>query len=164
MKRSDAALAVQSYAAALAVHGKLIADNPENVLLKEMLAKYDLEQGDAEAALGQYSQALELYLQARDTRERVVSDEPEDRFNQFNLARIYRSIGNVQLEQGAVDLALNSLSLGVAIFERVAKSDPDHAPWSHELSVAYSAIAHGYDAPRTLKRPKRRPTRLTRSW
>jgi hypothetical protein len=53
----------------------------------------------------------------------------------------YASLGVVRFAQGNLPDALKSYHDGLAIADRLAKSDPGNAGWQHDLSVSYAKLA-----------------------
>jgi hypothetical protein len=60
------------------------------------------------------------------------------------ICRCPTSIGNVQLEQGNLAGALKSYSDGLAIRDRLAKSDPGNAEWQRDPSFSFGRLASVY--------------------
>jgi hypothetical protein len=53
----------------------------------------------------------------------------------------YEKIGDVQEAQGDLKAALKSYSGSLAIFERLAQSDPGNAQWQHDLAMSFGILA-----------------------
>jgi hypothetical protein len=60
----------------------------------------------------------------------LAAEKPDDTTYQWSLAAAYGEVGGVQVAQGDLKAALKSYSDGLAITERLAKSDPGNADWS----------------------------------
>ncbi len=146
MAQSEPAKALQSYSTAITVLNKLIDGDPDNVGWQEVRAYFDWRKGDAETDMGDFAEALDLYSNARDIRLRLVPEGGEDRQNQFSLALIYKSIGNVLLKQGKADSALNSYASGLEIFKSLADINPENALCSHALATTHFAMAQAYES------------------
>ena len=56
----------------------------------------------------------------------------------------YVKVGDAQAAQDDLAAALKSYRDGLAIAERLAKSDPGNAGWQHDLAIAYGALADVY--------------------
>ena len=52
----------------------------------------------------------------------------------------YDKVGDVQVAQGDLAGALKSYRDGLAISDRLAKSDPGNAGWQRDLSVSYDKV------------------------
>jgi predicted Zn-dependent protease len=52
----------------------------------------------------------------------------------------YNYVGNVQVAQGDLVGALKSYKDGLAIAERLAKSDPGNAEWRRDLAVSFAKL------------------------
>ena len=52
----------------------------------------------------------------------------------------YNKIGDVQVAQGNLPAALTSYQAGLAIRDRLAKSDPGNADWQRDLSLSYEKV------------------------
>jgi hypothetical protein len=50
----------------------------------------------------------------------------------------------VQLAQGNLPAALSSYQAGVAIFDRLVKSDPGNTEWQRDLSLTHASLANVY--------------------
>ena len=53
----------------------------------------------------------------------------------------YIKVGDVQVQQGDLQAALQSYSDSHAIFDRLVKSDPGNAGWQRDLSVSLGKLA-----------------------
>jgi tetratricopeptide (TPR) repeat protein len=54
----------------------------------------------------------------------------------------FEKIGNMQVAQGDFTGAMKSYRDGLAIFERLAQSDPGNADWQRDLSVAIEKLGN----------------------
>ena len=55
----------------------------------------------------------------------------------------YIKVGDVQVQQGDLQAALQSYSDSHAIVDRLVKSDPGNAGWQRDLSVSLGKLASG---------------------
>ena len=64
----------------------------------------------------------------------------------------YDKVGDVLVAQGNLPEALKSYRDGLAISDRLAKSDPGNAGWQRDLSVSYAKLANVFE--RSKDKPK----------
>jgi WD40 repeat protein/tetratricopeptide (TPR) repeat protein/ActR/RegA family two-component response regulator len=68
------------------------------------------------------------------------SSERDDPDNEHALSVSYDNVGDTQVAQGDLAVALTSYREGLAIAERVAASDPSNAKWQRDLSVWFDLV------------------------
>jgi tetratricopeptide (TPR) repeat protein len=140
------AQALDSYRKAHAIFYGLVESNPGNALFERNLEVSDEKIGDVEKEQDQYAEALDQYRAGLTIGERLAKADPGNTNWQKDLLLSYLKVGEVQghLAQAAQDLdsyqaglaqALDSDRAGLAIADRLAKSDPGNADWQRDLSV-----------------------------
>ena len=88
-----------------------------------------------------------------DECNKVIRRKPRDRSTdsgarsgeqrlQRDLSIAHGRLGNARLAQGDLAAALDLYQSGLAITERLAKSDPANAVWQRDLSVAYEKVGN----------------------
>ena len=65
---------------------------------------------------------------------------PKDETIGSTVIWLWNYAGDYQVNRGALRLALDAYSSGLAIADRLAKADPGNAGWQRDLSVSYSKI------------------------
>ena len=75
-------------------------------------------------------------LEAQQLLSALIKEKPVDLNFQWELAAVNDAVGDVLVARGNVPGALPSYRDGLAIMERLAKSDPDNADWQRDLSVS----------------------------
>ena len=91
-----------------------------------------IELGDLWTTRGSLAEAEKAFFAARDAAARSGNDR--------DLSASYSKIGDVQVAQGDLAGALKSYRDGLAIIDRLAKSDPGNAGWQRDLSVSYDKV------------------------
>ena len=113
------------YDSAKATLRRLLAFAPDEVW-------HWIELGDICVMTGQSTDALTAFRGAADAARRNGDER--------DLSVSFNKIGNVQVARGDLAGALKSFSDGLAIRDRLAKSDPGNAGWQRDLSVSFDRI------------------------
>ena len=140
------AQALNSYRKARRIFEGLLESNPGNALFESNLKGSDDMIGDVEKEQEQYAEALDQYRAGFAIAERLADGDPSNTGRQDDLLLSYLKVGELEahLAQAAKDLdtyqaglaqALDSYRAGLAIADKLAKSDPDNAHWQRGLSV-----------------------------
>ncbi len=88
--------------------------------------------GDLYVTTGPLEEAAKAYRNAEVAARRQG--------NERDLSVSYTKVGEVLVAQGNLPEALKSFREGLAIGERLAKSDPGNAGWQRDLSVSYDRV------------------------
>jgi tetratricopeptide (TPR) repeat protein len=91
-----------------------------------------IELGDLWVTRGSLAEAEKAFSAARDAAARSGVDR--------DLSVSHNRTGDVQVAQGYLADALKSFRDGLAIADRLTKSDPGNAGWQRDLSVSYEKI------------------------
>ncbi len=110
---------------ALEAYTKAMENDPEDLESLIWVASLELERGDVPKAETHFQQVLKLATSTN--REWYIE-----------WAKI--GIGDVLVAQGNLPEALKAYRDGLAIRDRLAKSDPGHLGWQRDLTVSYDRI------------------------
>ena len=83
-------------------------------------------------AIGDTAGAFAAAEQARQTMAGLLADNPRSGDYQVMLSLSLNKVGDVQMAQGDLKEALKSYQDGLAIRDRLAKSDPNNAEWQRD--------------------------------
>ena len=114
-----------NYDAACAKFSEAARLDPDNVWLW-------IELGDLWTTRGSLAEAERAFSAAHDAAARSGNDR--------DLYASRSRIGDVQVAQGDLAGALKSHREGLAVIDRLAKSDPDNADYQRELSVSHEKV------------------------
>jgi hypothetical protein len=104
--------------------------------------------GDTKGALAAAAGAQKIFKE-------LLLLQPDSTDFQRELSVSYDKVFDVQVAQGNLPAALKSYQDGLAIADRLAKSDPGNAGWQRDLSVSYANLAKR----NTQQKPARPSTR-----
>ena len=98
------------------------------------------EQGDILHDQGRLAEALRVFRDSLEIRERLAKKYPDNDFLQSDLSRSYSRVGHILHHQGQLAEALKYHRAALEIDQRLAKKYPDEADLQSHLSYSYDTI------------------------
>jgi tetratricopeptide (TPR) repeat protein len=148
MAQGKLAEALNAYQESLAIADGLAKADPNNADWQQLLAHYYNAVGDVLLAQGKLAEALKAYHDSFAIADRFakinLSDAAwQDRAAwQHRLSVSHDRLGHVLLEQGKLAEALKAYQDGLAIADRLAKTNPSNVSWQHDLAVSHNRVGN----------------------
>jgi serine/threonine protein kinase len=99
----------------------------------------ELSQMDSKSAV---ESARRLYARASEILQVLVKADPNDAQAKRDLSVSYNRLGDVHLQLGATDKALESYRKDLELSEALAKADPNDAQAKRDLSISYDRLGN----------------------
>ena len=138
--QGNAAEALQSYRAGLAIFEQLAQSDPGNAGWQRDLAVSYEKIGDIELAQGDFAAALNSYQQDLAISDRLAKSDPGNAGWQHDLALPYQKIGDVQMAQGDLAAALRSYRESLERMQRLVSLDRSNKQWREDLDLVVARI------------------------
>ena len=135
IKHGDLTSAAQAVAESTAIAQNLLAADPMNVTMQNLLTVSYLRSGDIQVQKAQLTEALRFFSLGEDMRRRIVEADP-DHLTRRDLAYAQDVVGRVQLMLGHAPAALQSFMSAFSALKELARSDPEDADWQMDLANA----------------------------
>jgi serine/threonine protein kinase/tetratricopeptide (TPR) repeat protein len=103
----------------------------------------DLQVGVEGAGLGKSAQALRTYETAKNLREGLAREAPEDRVAQYELASNYLMGSYITGRASSVDQRIAYDWKALSISERLRNAQPENRDYQALLAKAYTGVAYG---------------------
>jgi tetratricopeptide (TPR) repeat protein len=142
--------ALTSYQAGLAIADRLARSDPGNAGWQHGLSVSHNHVGDVQVKQDNLPEALASYQASLAILGRLAAADPGNAVWRHDLSYSYGKIsevsgsyeklGDLQVKQGNLPGALASYQAEQAIFEDLAKSDPDNTDWQHDLAASYARV------------------------
>jgi serine/threonine protein kinase len=143
--------ALESYRKSLAIAGILAHDNPKSLTAQRFIGRSQKGIGEVLASSGEADQAVEHFRKAVSSFENVVAAEQGDTKALLELADTYGSLGEAldspsELSLGDKAGALENYQKSFAIYQRLAKGEPNNPRVLSGLAIAETEIGDSREA------------------
>ena len=129
---------------ALALRGTPAATGKDRIDFARNLARTRQNTAGAHRSLGQLDEALRLLTEARDGLRRAVRDLPGHVIDRGDLASACTDCAELLNQLARPDEALSSAREAIAIFDELARVDPENSAYRTFLSTAHASAAPGH--------------------
>lgn len=131
----------QLYQKAFETANKLIAQEPENMILQRDLSNICDKLGDVQTRLGNLTEALQFYQRGLGIRETLAAAQPDNADAARILFISWENIGETQLSFGQLAAAKESYRRSREITEKIAAANPNDPQAKRDLAFAYGCLA-----------------------
>jgi tetratricopeptide (TPR) repeat protein len=138
--------ALNYYRKAFALSEELSDANPSNIEFRQDVGLTLLGTGESLHKLGKHEEALVNLTRALERIQASITAAPDQLAWIRTVSRAHTDIGNVLLESGDVDGALDNHRLGLASAEKLADRAPTNLYFQRDRADAFEALGRHYRA------------------